>query len=85
MTKTITIQPVTRIEGHARVAIQLDEAGEVADAKFHVMALRGFEKFVEGRPVEEMHQDLVTFSGSIHSFDRLCAAALPQFDLVEQH
>jgi F420-non-reducing hydrogenase large subunit len=42
------------MEGHGRVAIQLDDAGNVADAKFHVFALRGFEKFCEGRPVEEM-------------------------------
>ena len=54
MGKEIQIQPITRIEGHARVIINLDDAGEVADAKFHVMALRGFEKFCEGRPVEEM-------------------------------
>jgi len=54
MGKTITIQPITRIEGHARVAIELDDAGDVSDARFHVMALRGFEKFCEGRPVEEM-------------------------------
>ena len=54
MGRTINIQPITRIEGHARVTIQLDDAGQVADARFHVMALRGFEKFCEGRPVEEM-------------------------------
>jgi F420-non-reducing hydrogenase large subunit len=54
MGQVINIQPITRIEGHARVAIHLDDAGNVADAKFHVMALRGFEKFCEGRPVEEM-------------------------------
>ncbi len=52
--RQITIQPVTRIEGHARVAIQLDERGEVADAKLHIMAMRGFEKFIEGRPAEEV-------------------------------
>ncbi len=54
MGTTINIQPITRIEGHARVAIELDDAGQVTDARFHVMALRGFEKFCEGRPVEEM-------------------------------
>jgi F420-non-reducing hydrogenase large subunit len=54
MGTVINVQPITRIEGHARVAIQLDDAGNVSDAKFHVMALRGFEKFCEGRPVEEM-------------------------------
>jgi len=54
MATTINIQPISRIEGHARVVVQLDDAGNVEDAKFHVMALRGFEKFCEGRPVEEM-------------------------------
>jgi F420-non-reducing hydrogenase large subunit len=54
MGKVINIQPVTRIEGHAKVAIHLDDAGNVADTKFHVQTLRGFEKFCEGRPAEEM-------------------------------
>jgi F420-non-reducing hydrogenase large subunit len=54
MGKVINIQPVTRIEGHAKVAIYLDDAGNVADTKFHVQTLRGFEKFCEGRPAEEM-------------------------------
>ncbi|MDA0265905.1 MAG: Ni/Fe hydrogenase subunit alpha [Cyanobacteria bacterium] len=54
MTKTIVIDPVTRIEGHAKISIFLDEAGEVADAQFHVVEYRGFEKFCEGRPFTEM-------------------------------
>lgn len=54
MGKEINIQPVTRIEGHAKVTIQLDDGGDVADARFHVQTLRGFEKFCEGRPAEEM-------------------------------
>jgi F420-non-reducing hydrogenase large subunit len=54
MGKVINIQPVTRIEGHAKVAIHLDDAGNVEDARLHVQTLRGFEKFCEGRPVEEM-------------------------------
>jgi len=53
-TRTITIDPVSRIEGHGKVAITLDENGEVSDAKFHVTQIRGFEKFCEGRPFEEM-------------------------------
>jgi NAD-reducing hydrogenase large subunit len=54
MMRTITIDPVTRIEGHSKITIQLDEAGKVADAHFHVTQMRGFEKFVEGRPFHEM-------------------------------
>lgn len=54
MSRTITIDPVTRIEGHARITIQLDEHGFVQDARFHVTQLRGFELFCEGRPFQEM-------------------------------
>ena len=50
----ITIEPVTRIEGHAKVTIHLDPAGEVEHAYFHVNEFRGFEKFCEGRMVFEM-------------------------------
>jgi NAD-reducing hydrogenase large subunit len=52
--KKITIHHVTRIEGHARITIKLDDAGQVADTQFHVTQIRGFEKFVEGRPYYEM-------------------------------
>jgi len=52
--KKITIDPVTRVEGHGKVEIFVDDAGEVAGAYFQVPELRGFEKFCEGRPVEEL-------------------------------
>jgi NAD-reducing hydrogenase large subunit len=52
--KSITIDPVTRIEGHAKITIQLDDSGNVADTEFQVTQIRGFEKFVEGRPYYEM-------------------------------
>ena len=52
--KTIKIDHVSRIEGHARITIKLDDAGHVADTQFHVTQIRGFEKFVEGRPYYEM-------------------------------
>ena len=54
MGKTLTIQPVTRIEGHAKITIQLDDAGNVSDAQMNVLELRGFEPFCIGKPVEEM-------------------------------
>ncbi len=54
MAQTITIEPVTRIEGHAKISIQLDDAGKVADARFHVTEFRGFEKFCIGRSFWEM-------------------------------
>ena len=54
MAKTVVIDPVTRIEGHAKISIFLDDLGEVSDAHFHVVEYRGFEKFCEGRPMWEM-------------------------------
>ncbi len=54
MSKRIVIDPVTRIEGHAKISIFLDDAGNVSDAIFHVVEFRGFEKFCEGRPYGEM-------------------------------
>lgn len=54
MSRTVTIEPVTRIEGHARITLQLGDAGQVEDAKFHLTQFRGFEKFCEGRPYREM-------------------------------
>jgi len=54
MTRKIVIEPVTRVEGHGKVTIHLDEEGEVADARFHVTQVRGFEKFCEGRLFWEM-------------------------------
>jgi NAD-reducing hydrogenase large subunit len=54
VTHTITIEPVTRIEGHARITVELDDNGAVSDAKFHLTQFRGFEKFCEGRPYREM-------------------------------
>ena len=54
MGKTLTIQPVTRIEGHAKITIKLDDAGNVEDTQVNVLELRGFEQFCIGKPVEEM-------------------------------
>jgi NAD-reducing hydrogenase large subunit len=52
----ITIEPVTRIEGHAKITIHLNGKGKVEKAFFHVNEWRGFEKFAEGRPFFEMIQ-----------------------------
>jgi NAD-reducing hydrogenase large subunit len=54
MSARLVIDPVTRIEGHAKITIHLDDAGEVADARFHVTEFRGFERFCEGRSFREM-------------------------------
>jgi F420-non-reducing hydrogenase large subunit len=53
-TRRITIDPITRLEGHGKIEIFLDEAGEVANTYFQIPELRGFERFCVGRPVEEM-------------------------------
>ena len=52
--KRITIDPITRLEGHGKIEIFLDDEGGVSNAYFQVPELRGFEKFCEGRPVEEL-------------------------------
>jgi coenzyme F420-reducing hydrogenase alpha subunit len=54
--RRITIDPVTRLEGHGKIEIFLNEAGKVERAWFQVPELRGFEKFVQGRPAESMPQ-----------------------------
>ncbi len=54
MTQRIVLDPVTRLEGHARIEIELDDAGAVADARVVIPELRGFERFCLGRAAEEM-------------------------------
>ena len=54
MSKTITICPVSRVEGHGKVTIHLDDNNEVVESHFHVVEFRGFEKFCEGRLMSEM-------------------------------
>jgi len=56
MAQKITISPVTRIEGHAKITVHLDDEGKVDRSFFHVEQFRGFEKFCEGRPYYEMPQ-----------------------------
>jgi len=53
MKKKITIDPVTRVEGHGRVTIHLDEYGKVEDSYFHIVEFRGFERFIQGHPYWE--------------------------------
>lgn len=54
MSRTVVIEPVTRIEGHAKISLFLDDRGEVSDARFAVAEFRGFERFCVGRPLAEM-------------------------------
>jgi NAD-reducing hydrogenase large subunit len=59
----IVIDPITRIEGHSKITIQLDDRGEVADAHFHVTQFRGFERIVQGRPIHEMPSIMARICG----------------------
>lgn len=87
MGQTITIDPVTRIEGHAKITIQMDDQGQVADAQFHVVEFRGFEKLCEGRPFYEMPSLMARVCGicpvshllaSAKACDTLMAVRLPE-------
>lgn len=53
MSKKITIEPVTRVEGHGKVTIKFDDAGNVEQSRLHIVEFRGFERFVQGRPYWE--------------------------------
>jgi NAD-reducing hydrogenase large subunit len=53
MTRKIVIDPVTRVEGHGKVTIHLDDQGNVTQSRLHIVEFRGFERFVQGRPYWE--------------------------------
>jgi len=53
MSRKITIDPITRVEGHGRVTIHLDDYGQVKDSFFHIVEFRGFERFIQGHPYWE--------------------------------
>lgn len=54
MSRKIVIEPVTRVEGHGKVTITLDDAGNVINSRFHIVEFRGFEKFIQGHPYWEV-------------------------------
>jgi NAD-reducing hydrogenase large subunit len=61
--RELVIDPITRIEGHSKITIQLDDRGEVTDAHFHVTQFRGFERITQGRPVHEMPSIMARICG----------------------
>jgi len=84
---TITIDPLTRIEGHGRITITLGPDGSVADARFHVTQFRGFEKLCEGRPFSEMPSLMARICGicpvshliaSAKACDEILAVRIPE-------
>ena len=87
MPRTIVIDPVSRVEGHAKITIHLDDRGEVTDARFHVTEFRGFEKFCEGRHFYEMPTITSRICGicpvshmlaSAGAGDQILAVAIPE-------
>lgn len=87
MSQTLTIDPVTRIEGHAKITLQLGDDEEVKEARLHVTQFRGFEKFVEGRPFHEMPSLMARICGicpvshltaSAKACDALMAVRIPE-------
>ncbi len=87
MSKTITISPVTRIEGHAKITIMMDDQEEVQEARLHITQFRGFEKFTEGRPFYEMPSLMARICGicpvshlvaSAKACDELLAVSVPE-------
>lgn len=87
MPRTITIDPVTRIEGHAKITLILNDDGGIDDAMFHVTQFRGFEKFIEGRPLTEMPAVMARICGicpvshlmaSSKACDDLLAVEIPE-------
>lgn len=52
--RRVVIEPVTRVEGHGKVTLLLDEANQVRQARLHIVEFRGFEKFIQGRPYWEL-------------------------------
>jgi F420-non-reducing hydrogenase large subunit len=61
--KTIAIDPITRLEGHGKIDIFLTDEGDVAETYLQIPELRGFEKFCEGRPVEELPRIMTRICG----------------------
>ena len=74
VSKVIEVKPVTRIEGHAKIKIWLDEEGNVEDAHFHVLEVRGFERFLIGRPIEEAPLIVPRICGICYTCHHLASA-----------
>ena len=72
--KKITIEPVTRVEGHGKVTILLDDDNKVTQARMHVVEFRGFERFVQGRPFWEVPVLVQRLCGICPVSHHLCAA-----------
>ena len=74
MVKQIKIAPVSRIEGHAQITIDVEDSGKVTDARLNIMEVRGFEKFLQGRAVEEAPRIVTQICGICPVSHHLAAA-----------
>ena len=74
MSRKITIEPVTRVEGHGKVTIKFDENHRVIQTRLHIVEFRGFEKFVQGRPYWEAPVLVQRLCGICPVSHHLCAA-----------
>lgn len=83
----LTIEPISRIEGHGKITLELNDAGQLKNARFHVTQIRGFEKIVEGRPFTEMPAIMARICGicpvshliaSSKACDRILAVTIPE-------
>jgi len=72
--RRVVIEPVTRVEGHGKVTILLDEEGRVEQARLHIVEFRGFEKFIQGRPYWELPVAVQRLCGICPVSHHLCAA-----------
>ncbi|MBN1825831.1 MAG: Ni/Fe hydrogenase subunit alpha [Candidatus Eisenbacteria bacterium] len=72
--KRVIIEPVTRVEGHGKVSIYLDENNKVNQARLHIVEFRGFERFVQGRPFWEVPVLVQRLCGICPVSHHLCAA-----------
>ncbi|MCF6250202.1 MAG: Ni/Fe hydrogenase subunit alpha [Methylococcaceae bacterium] len=74
MGRKIIIDPVSKIEGHGKVVVQMDDNNQVTDAKLHVVEFRGFEKFIQGHPYWEAPMLLQRICGICFVSHHLCGA-----------
>jgi F420-non-reducing hydrogenase large subunit len=74
MTRRITIDPITRLEGHGKIEIFLNDDGSVKDTYFQIPELRGFERFVVGRPIEELPRIMTRICGVCPACHHLASA-----------
>ena len=73
-TRRVVIEPLTRVEGHGKVTILLDENNRVEQARLHIVEFRGFERFIQGRPFWELPVLVQRLCGICPVSHHLCAA-----------